>query len=207
MTLPTGETIDAEAPPPEMPGGEKQPAPTATTPAKKVNPGAILPKTGAKSLTSLPGGMGPAIPGSRTWAASKNPEMRTAMTQAGKELPILEGTEQQINDYIKNGVFDGPGDLALQHAFFTATQPATGFRMTKVQQDMLQNSRSWLESAQAKYLHMTTGRWYTDEQVKQISDAALSAIADKKKALAAAAGGGAVENWVRDPKTGKLVKQ
>ena len=109
----------------------------------------------------------------------------SSQTQAAKELPILDSTESQINDYVNNGVFDGPGDLALQHAFFTATQPSTGFRMTKVQQDTLQNSRSWLEGVKAKLYHATTGRWYTDEQVKQIAAAALSAIADKKKALQA----------------------
>ena len=188
VALPTGETIDAEAPPPEMPGGEKQPAPTATTPAKKVNPGAILPKTGAKSLTSAPGGMGPAIPGSRIWAASKNPEMRTAMTQAGKELPILQAAQAQIGDYLNNGVFDGPGDLSLQHAFFTATQPSTGFRMTKVQQDILQNSQSWLNSWEAKAHHVATGTWFSDDQRKQIAKAALDAIAEKEKALQSALG-------------------
>jgi hypothetical protein len=100
-----------------------------------------------------------------------------------KNIAPLEAAKLNVTDYINNGVFDGPGDLSLQHAFFTATQPSAGFRMTKIQQDTLQNSRGWLGGLEARARHAQTGEWYTPEQRKQIADAALSAIADKEKAL------------------------
>lgn len=100
-----------------------------------------------------------------------------------KNIAPLEAAKLNIQDYLNNGVFDGAGDLALQHAFFTATQPSAGFRMTKVQQDTLQSSRSWLGGVEAKALHAQTGEWYTPEQRQQIATAALSAIADKEKSL------------------------
>lgn len=108
-----------------------------------------------------------------------------------KQIAPLEAAKLNINDYMTNGVFDGPGDLALQHEFFTATQPSTGFRMTKVQQDILQNSRSWLGSFQAKALHATTGQWFTNAQRKQIADAATAAISAKEKSLQGGNGAGA----------------
>ncbi len=82
--------------------------------------------------------------------------------------------------------------------------------IAKVQQDILQDSQSWMNSLQAKAHHAMTGTWFSDEQRKQIAKAALEAIQEKKKALNAALSqnpsGGGVENWVRDA-TGKLVKQ
>jgi len=140
-----------------------------------------------------------------------------------KQIAPLEAASMNIKTYIDNGVFDGPGDLSLQHEFFTATQPSTGFRMTKVQQDILQNSQSWLNSFEAKAYHALTGTWFSGEQRKQIAKAAQDAIDAKEKVLQSSSAGpranslgdtrskqksdGAVENWVRDPNTGKLVKQ
>ena len=102
-----------------------------------------------------------------------------------KNIAPLEAAKLNVQDYMSNGVFDGAGDLALQHAFFTATQPSSGFRMTKVQQDTLQFSRSWLGGVEARALHAQTGQWYTPEQRQQIAAAALSAIEDKEKSLQA----------------------
>ena len=71
-------------------------------------------------------------------------------------------------DYAKNGKFTGPGDEALQEKFFELAKPATGFRMTQPQMQMLQDSRSWMEGAVARLRHATTGTWFSDEQRKQI---------------------------------------
>ena len=103
-----------------------------------------------------------------------------------KQIAPLDAAGLNIKSYVDGGVFDGPGDLALQHEFFTATQPSTGFRMTKVQQDILQNSQSWLNSLQAKAHHLATGTWFSDEQRKQIAEAAQDAIDAKKKTLTVA---------------------
>jgi hypothetical protein len=196
VTTPRGEQIEVE---PESggtqssEGGEsKPPAPAggATPRAKRV--GGILPRTGAKPVTAPPGGVaGPVIPGSGAWAKTKDQMARTEATQAGKELPILAAAKGSIEEYLQGGQFDGPGDLALQHTFFTATQPSAGFRMTKVQQDILQNSRSWLQGIKAQAYHAATGQWYTDEQRQQIAKAALEAIAQKEKAYQDSIGGAA----------------
>ena len=137
---------------------------------------------------------GPIIAGSRNWAQSKDPMYKAEMAEAGKQMPILEAAEGSVKDYMANKVFDGPGDLSLQHAFFTATQPSTGFRMTKVQQDMLQNSRSWKDSWEAKLRHVTTGQWYTDDQREKIAKAATDAIAEKKKVFQGIISGAQPEN-------------
>lgn len=100
-----------------------------------------------------------------------------------KNIAPLDASNLNIDDYMKNGVFTGAGDLSLQHEFFTATQPSAGFRMTKVQQDILQNSQSWLNSAEAKALHARTGVWFSPELRQQIADAAQKAIAAKKAVL------------------------
>ena len=107
---------------------------------------------------------------------------KAAIAAYVKNMPVLNATESAIKAYVDGGQYDGPGDLALQHEFFTATQPATGFRMTKVQQDILANARSWIQSNEAKALHAATGRWFTTEQIKQMANAALDAIAAKKQA-------------------------
>lgn len=111
-----------------------------------------------------------------------------------KQIAPLEAAKLNISSYIDGNVFDGPGDLALQHEFFTATQPATGFRMTKVQQDILQSSQSWMNSIQGKLYHTLHGTWFSDEQRQQIAKAAQEAIENKKRALAGSAGGPKTEH-------------
>ena len=117
-----------------------------------------------------------------------------------KQIAPLEAANNNIQDYIDGGVFTGPGDLDLQHQFFTATQPATGFRMTKVQQDILANSQSLLNKGKAALAHMTGGTIFSPEQRKQIAEEAQKAIAAKKKALS---GGGAMTDQLRDIQGGQ----
>jgi hypothetical protein len=100
-----------------------------------------------------------------------------------KQVAPLEAATLNIKSYMDGGQFTGPGDLDLQHQYFTATQPATGFRMTKVQQDILAQSQSWVDSLQGKAYHLLHGTWFSDTQRKQISDEAQKAIAAKKQAL------------------------
>lgn len=144
---------------------------------------------------------------------SKTGEMKDApagMHKSGyfaKQIAPLDAAQMNISDYIKNGVFTGPGDLDLQHQYFTATQPATGFRMTKVQQDILAGSQSVMNSMRGKLHHATTGTWFSDEQRKQIADEAQKAIAAKKASLSMAGkkmdqsggGGGASSGESSDP--------
>jgi hypothetical protein len=100
-----------------------------------------------------------------------------------KQIAPLEASDLNIKGYIGGGKYTGPGDLDLQHQYFTATQPATGFRMTKVQQDILSDSQSWVNSMQGKAHHFATGTWFSDTQRKQIADEAQKAIAAKRAIL------------------------
>lgn len=137
---------------------------------------------GAGTWTVAEGKYGdPILYNSKTGETREAPNGLHKSGYYAKNIAPLEAAKLNVQGYMDNQVFDGPGDLALQHAFFTATQPSAGFRMTKVQQDILQNSRSWLGSAEAKALHARTGQWYTPEQRQQIANAALSAIADKEQ--------------------------
>lgn len=132
-------------------------------------------------------------------------EAPTGLHKSGyfaKQIAPLEAANLNITSYIDGKVFDGPGDLALQHEFFTATQPSTGFRMTKVQQDILQDSQSWLNSMQGKLYHTLHGTWFSDEQRQQIARAAQVAIDAKKKALSGSAGGPKTEQ-LRQKQNGK----
>jgi hypothetical protein len=100
-----------------------------------------------------------------------------------KQVAPLEAATLNIKSYMDGGQFTGPGDLDLQHQYFTATQPATGFRMTKVQQDILANSQSFLNQLKAKRAHFGLGTLFSDEQRKQIAAEAQNAIEAKKQAL------------------------
>ena len=132
---------------------------------------------------------------------SKSGEMKDApggLHKSGyyvKNIAPLEAASLNIDQYMDPKTeHNGPGDISLQHEFFTATQPAAGFRMTKAQQDILQNAQDYLNSFKAKYNHFKTGSYFSDEQRKQIADTAKQAISAKKKALSGAAGGPATDN-------------
>jgi hypothetical protein len=99
--------------------------------------------------------------------------------------------QQYANDYLANGRFTGAGDEALQEKFFELAKPTTGFRMTQPQIDMLQNSRSWMQSLQAHARHATTGTWFNDEQRQQIVSTMKDLADAKMKGQAGASGGSA----------------
>jgi hypothetical protein len=98
--------------------------------------------------------------------------------------------QQYANDYLANGRFTGAGDEALQEKFFELAKPTTGFRMTQPQIDMLQNSRSWMQSLGAHARHATTGTWFNDDQRKQIVSTMQDLADAKMKGQKASNGGG-----------------
>lgn len=85
-----------------------------------------------------------------------------------KNVAPVKSAMEYANNYAQNGVFTGPGDEALQEQFFSMAKPSSGFRMTKPQIDMLQDSRNWMNSVEAKALHAKTGQWFTPSQRTQI---------------------------------------
>lgn len=83
------------------------------------------------------------------------------------EEPI-RAAQEYATDYVQHGAFTGPGDEALQEKFFELAKPSTGFRMTQPQMNMLMQSRAWKDSAEAFARHALTGKWFSDEQRRQI---------------------------------------
>lgn len=106
----------------------------------------------------------------------------TAAKNAADEEKRVGPARDALNyaqDYLTNGTFTGSGDEALQEKFFELAKPTTGFRMTQPQIDMLQNSRSWMGSAEAHIRHAATGRWFSDEQRQQIVNTMMALAAAK----------------------------
>jgi hypothetical protein len=104
----------------------------------------------------------------------------THAKQEAANAPV-EGAMGYANDYMKRGAFTGSGDEALQEKFFELAKPSTGFRMSQPQIDMLQNSRSWMNSMSAHLRHATVGTWFSPEQRAQIVDT-MNQLANAKKA-------------------------
>ena len=100
--------------------------------------------------------------------------------EASEEMAINYG-----NDYLSNGIFTGSGDEALQEKFFELAKPKTGFRMSQPQMDMLQNSRSWMNSVEAKTRHLTRGTWFSNEQRTQIVQTMRQLAAARQQATGA----------------------
>lgn len=107
-----------------------------------------------------------------------------------KQTAPVQGALGYANDYITNGRFTGAGDEALQEKFFELAKPSTGFRMSQPQMNMLQQSRSWMDSAEAKFRHATTGTWFSDEQRKQIASTMNDLAKSKMNAITNVVTGG-----------------
>ena len=106
-----------------------------------------------------------------------------------KEFGPSRAALEYAHSYLQNGVFTGAGDEALQEKFFELAKPATGFRMTQPQMNMLQNSRSWIGSAEAHIRHATSGKWFSDEQRQQIAKTMEDLAAAKEKAAKSGSAG------------------
>lgn len=150
---------------------------------------------------------------------SKTGETRPAngVQKSGTAAKAAAATEKEqgpardaigyAQNYLKNKVFTGPGDEALQEKFFELAKPSTGFRMSAPQIAMLAQSRSWMSSVAAHIRHATTGTWFDDTQRQQIVDT-MNQLAQAKLSGAGGTSGtaGAPEQWSRDA-SGKLVKK
>jgi hypothetical protein len=93
----------------------------------------------------------------------------------------VDAAMEYANTYLQNPKHTGSGDEALQEKFFELAKPSVGFRMTQPQIDLLQNSRSWMNSAEAHIRHATTGTWFSDDQRKEIVQTMKDLAAAKKK--------------------------
>lgn len=134
------------------------------------------------------------------------PQGSTTPQQAGanaakdsKEQEDMQADKRFVNDYLTNQTHTGPGDEALLERFFNATKPSTGFKMNQAQIALLTRLRSFSSSAKAFMAHATGGTLFDDKQRGEIVDAINKVIDSKSK------GSSGVEEYIRDPKTNKLV--
>ena len=111
-----------------------------------------------------------------------------ARTEQQKVEQPVEAARQYGHDYLERGYFTGPGDEALLEKFFDLAKPSSGFRMTKQQIDLLRESRSWTEGAQARIYHALHGTWFSPQQRRQIVST-MDDIANAKIASMRQSGG------------------
>jgi hypothetical protein len=85
-------------------------------------------------------------------------EAQTGKLEAAQEKQLGPARDAMnfANDYLNRGVYTGASDEALQEKFFELAKPSSGFKMTKPQQDMLQNSQDAINSITAKAQHAFT---------------------------------------------------
>ncbi len=136
----------------------------------------------------------PTLFNSKTGETKSAPDIQKSGT-AAKAQAALDKVNQPVdaamnyaNDYLSNGRFTGSGDQALQEKFFELAKPSVGFRMTQPQIDLLQNSRSWMNSAAAHLRHATKGTWFSDDQRREIIQTMKDLAAAKKKSGPGASG-------------------
>ncbi len=129
----------------------------------------------------------PILFNSKTGETKDAPDIQKAGTAAKAQAALdkinepVDGAMNYANDYLTNGRFTGSGDEALQEKFFELAKPSVGFRMTQPQIDLLQNSRSWMNSAAAHLRHATKGTWFSDDQRREIVQTMKDLAAAKKK--------------------------
>jgi hypothetical protein len=113
------------------------------------------------------------IPANVESAASAGRE-ETAQTKANdlqeKTMGPSRDAINYANDYLKRGVFTGTSDEGLQEKFFELAKPSSGFKMTKPQMDMLQNSQDAINSVTAKLEHAFTpdAPWFSQKLRRDI---------------------------------------
>lgn len=95
--------------------------------------------------------------------SSINTKSATSQQDASQSLAYAK-------DYLASGNYTGPGDEALLEKYFDLAKPSSGFRMTQQQIELLQQSRSWMGSAEGEAYHAEHGTWFSDEQRQQIVD-------------------------------------
>jgi hypothetical protein len=133
----------------------------------------------------------PVLFNSKTGESKGAPNLQkagTAARAAAAQEKLTEPVNSAMgyaNDYLKNGVFTGSGDEALQEKFFELAKPSTGFRMSQPQIDMLQNARSWMGGAEARARHALTGTWFSNQQRQQIVQTMNDLGQSKARVLAA----------------------
>lgn len=184
----------------KVPKGAKTPAQFgAPTPE---GPHAIMVDPSGKVIDAKPGMTIPT--GAQTPSSVSSGNAATVKADKGVTDDI-----SFAQNYLNSGKFSGSSDEALLERFFDLTKPSTGFRMNKPQQDLLFDSRSWKDSASARFRHATSGTWFSTEQRKQIIQTMMDVAAANGVSLdglapgnaAPGQGGAGTRGGVRPPTT------
>lgn len=213
VTTPEGAQIEVEPESGEAPvgGGGSTPTPAAAPPKPKV--GAILPKTGAQPVAPS---SGPVVPGLHSLAQSKNPLFKA---DAASYKKANDDAIQKQESYTRaQGLLADNSrqtDLELIFSWVRSNVQGAG-RMTNTEIQQAAGAGSWGMRVKNAIEQASTGRLAPEMEQQFLSDIKRSAEVSKQTAdglrkqldtTATPGGGGQDENWVRDPATGKLVKQ
>lgn len=155
-------------------------APTGSprTPARKVNPGSILPKVGAKTPT-----VGPAIPGSHAWANSKNPLFKADVAAYNK---VKEDANVKQEAYLSaqkalDGTPTPSSDQELIYSWVRSNVQGAG-RMTQAEFRQAGSVGSLPLRAQTWFDRTKTGRLPTELEQMLLADIRRSADTAQQEA-------------------------
>ncbi|MDE2104229.1 MAG: hypothetical protein KGL39_43735 [Patescibacteria group bacterium] len=213
VTGPGGTQIEVQIPS-DIEDGAAKPQPQ-----QKASVGGIL-KSSVKPVSAVPGGAPrgalKTLPGSNMMAINKNPLYRADVTTY----------EKAKNDYVAatklasfaDQVASKPGDAINQKRLAVNLERLSAGRFTTQALDYIIKA-GWGNTIEQWANNPSTGALPADV-MRQLIDGAHENLNSAKDALSAASSSmgatppqetqapqGNVENWVRDPKTGKLVKQ
>ena len=168
VTTPQNETIDVEMSP-DSPEATAPTAPNETpkTPAKKIDPGSLLPKTGAKPVAA--GVSTPVIPGSHAWANTKDPVIKSQTAQWTKAAEDARSKKQAYEN--ASGLLADntrQTDLELVYAWVRANVQGAG-RMTNTEIQQTATAGSFGERVKNQISQAATGR-LAPELEKQFMD-------------------------------------
>jgi hypothetical protein len=219
VSAPGGEKIEVEPGDDQQQGGGEKPGDKPKTPARKVNPGSLLPKTGAKPSVAAQAG---ALPGFSNLANKKiqTTQDRTTL-ESSKQiisavdnlLPILEKRKDQ------GGTWDA-GKMSLQFEGYKHGRNPSDPELTKIFENSallsVMGASLWSKIGRSRYTfeiikqHLpkptdSPGLMY--DKVKWLKENVVPAAQDAiKNPQPDAPSGSTPEVWVRDA-SGKLVPQ
>lgn len=170
VTTPEGATVDVTPEETEGAtqggGGSAPPSSAPKTPAKKVNPGSILPKTGAK----ITGSSGPVVPGLTALAKSKT---LAGKSQAAQYIKAAEDANSKKLSYQNAAGLLADNsrqtDLELVYAWVRSNVQGAG-RMTNTEINQTATAGSWGVRVKNAISHASTGRLAPEMEQQFLSD-------------------------------------
>lgn len=182
VTTPEGSTIEVDTGgQAETPQPSNAPSSQPKSPAKKVNPGSILPKTGAKQ--THPSFGGPVVPGFSTLAQSKNPLFRADIaqyTKAAEDANIKAEAYQSAQKALASGS-TASSDQELIYSWVRSNVQGSG-RMTQAEFRQAASVGSLPQRAQIAWEKTKTGKLPPEIERMLLADIKRSAETAQQEA-------------------------